>query len=97
MIINIYDWTYYCTYCYIGDVSTDTALSFPSTAEIGDTIYVNFNCATAFALTIDTTYTSDIDIDIEAGVNYEIFASWNGLIWILGYNEYTVSWGDLNE
>lgn len=76
---------------YLGDVSTDTALSFPSTAEIGDTIYVNFNCATAFALTIDTTYTSDIDIDIEAGVNYEIFASWNGLIWILGYNEYTVS------
>ena len=76
---------------YLGDVSTDTVLAFPSTAEIGDTIYVNFNCTTAFALTIDTTYTSDIDIDIEEGVSYEIFATFNGAIWILGYNEYTVS------
>ena len=76
---------------YLGDVSADTALSFPSTAEIGDTIYVNFNCASQFALTIDMTNTSDIDIDIEEGVSYEIFASWNGSVWILGYNEYTVS------
>ena len=76
---------------YLGDVSADTALSFPSTAEIGDTIYINFTCASQFALTINTTYTSDIDIDIEEGVNYEIFATFNGSIWILGYNEYTVS------
>ena len=76
---------------YLGDVSADTALSFPSTAEIGDTIYINFNCASQFALTIDMTNTSDIDIDIEEGVSYEIFATFNGAIWILGYNEYTVS------
>ena len=76
---------------YLGDISTDTILAFPSEANIGDTIYINFNCTTAFALTIDVTYTSDIDIDIESGVSYEIFANWNGSVWILGYNEYTVS------
>lgn len=76
---------------YLGNVSADTTLAFPSSASQGDCIYINFNCSAEFALTIDTTYTSDIDIDLEEGVGYEIFATFNGSIWILGYNEYTVS------
>lgn len=76
---------------YLGDVSTDTSLSFPSIASQGDTIYVNFNCTSEFTLAISGTNISDIDIDIEIGKCYEIFATFNGSIWILGYNEYTVS------
>ena len=75
---------------YIGELTSDTILEFPSTANRGDTIYINFSYPTIYSITILGNI-SDIDIDPEEGKYYELFAHYNGIIWILGYNEYTVT------
>lgn len=80
---------------YLGDISDSITLSFPNDVSHGDYIYINFNAISDITLTIDISNTSDIDIVPVSGTNYEIFATYNGSIWILGYNEYTV--GELDE
>ena len=67
-------------------------LAFPTVANDGDVIYITFECAeTSTNLTVDTTNTSDIDLIPEANTGYEIYAKYNGSIWIVKYSEYTVS------
>ncbi len=73
---------------------TELNLAFPTVANDGDVIYLTFKSgATATALTIDTTNTCDIEVIPEVNTGYEIFGSFNGSIWIVGYSEYTVSEG----
>ena len=77
---------------YLEDV---LALNFPQTANDGDVIYVTFLCYhDNLTLWIDTTHTSDIDLVPEYGVGYEIYAKFNGEIWVLGYSEYTKTDGE---
>jgi hypothetical protein len=76
-----------------GDVeSLHTA--FPAIANDGDVIYLTFMVGGANPnITIDFTNASDIDIETEANTGYEIYAKYNGSIWIVGYSEYTVTEG----
>ena len=69
--------------------------SFPTIATDGDVIYLTF-----MAKGVDTniaiyfTNASDIDIEIMSNTGYEIYAKYNGSIWIVGYSEYTVTEGE---
>lgn len=68
--------------------------AFPSIANDGDVIYLTFMVGGANPnITIDFTNASDIDIETEANTGYEIYAKYNGSIWIVGYSEYTVTEG----
>ena len=74
-----------------GDV-TELALAFPTLANDGDVIYLTFKSgATATTLTIDTTNTTDIEVIPEANCYYDIFAKFNGSVWLVNYSEYLVS------
>ena len=71
---------------------TALSLVFPTIAENGDVIYLTFKSgATAATLTIDTTNTTDIEIVPEPNCYYDIFAKFNGSVWLVDYNEYLVS------
>ena len=71
---------------------TELSLIFPTTANDGGVIYITFRSgATATNLTVDTTNTSDIDLIPEVNTGYEIYAKYNGSIWIVKYSEYTVT------
>lgn len=75
----------------LGTVSTPITISFPTITESdGQVIYINFECSSAITLTIDTSNTTAIDIVPEANKGYEIFGSWNGTRWVLGYDEYDI-------
>ena len=74
-----------------GEVST-LSLAFPTIAENGDVIYLTFKSgATATTLAIDTTNTTDIEVIPEANCYYDIFAKFNGSVWLVNYSEYLVS------
>ena len=74
-----------------GEVAT-LNLAFPTVANDGDVVYLTFKSgSTHTALTIDTTNTCDIEIIPEPNTGYEIYAKYNGSIWIVNYSEYTVS------
>lgn len=71
---------------------TELSLIFPTSANDGGVIYITFTSgATATNLTVDTTNTSDIDIIPEVNTGYEVYAKYNGSIWIVKYSEYTVT------
>lgn len=71
---------------------TELALVFPTIAENGDVIYLTFKSGeTATTLTIDTTNTTDIEVIPEANCYYDIFAKFNGSVWLVNYSEYLVS------
>lgn len=79
-----------------GEVS-DLNLKFPGSyaSNDGDVIYLTFTSGSdATTLSIETTNTSDIDLVPEPNAGYEIYAKYNGEIWILGYSEYTIAKGD---
>ncbi len=70
---------------------TELVLLFPTTAIDGDVIYITFESGeTATNLTVDTSNTTDIDLVPEANTGYEIYAKYNGKIWIVKYSEYEV-------
>ena len=74
-----------------GEVTT-LSLAFPTISENGDVIYLTFKSGvTATTLTIDTTNTTDIEIVPEPNCYYDIFAKFNGSVWLVDYNEYLVS------
>lgn len=71
---------------------TGLRLTFPTSAKNGDVVYLTFKSGTtATSLLIDTTNTSDIEIIPEANCYYDIFAKFNGTIWLVNYSEYLVS------
>ena len=76
----------------LGVVPTSLTIAFPTITNdyIGSVIYINFECSSAITLTLDTTNTTAIDIIPEANKGYEIFGSWNGTRWVLGYDEYDI-------
>lgn len=70
---------------------TELLLLFPTTATDGDVIYITFESgATATNLTVDTSNTSDIDLIPEVNTGYEVYAKYNGSIWIVKYSDYEV-------
>ena len=74
-----------------GEVS-ELSLAFPTIANNGDVVYLTFKSGSAAtSLTIDTTNTSDIEIIPEANCYYDIFAKFNGSVWLVNYSEYLVS------
>lgn len=71
---------------------TELSIAFPTTANDGDVVYITFTSgATATVLTLDTTNTSDIELIPEANIGYEVYAKYNGTIWIVNYSDYTVT------
>lgn len=71
---------------------TELSITFPTTANDGDVVYITFKSgATATVLTLDTTNTSDIELIPEANTGYEVYAKYNGTIWIVNYSDYTVT------
>lgn len=71
---------------------TELSIAFPTTANDGDVVYITFTSgATATVLTLDTTNTSDIELIPEANTGYEVYAKYNGAIWIVNYSDYTVT------
>ena len=71
---------------------TELSITFPTTANDGDVVYITFTSgATATVLTLDTTNTSDIELIPEANAGYEVYAKYNGTIWIVNYSDYTVT------
>lgn len=75
----------------VGEV-TELSIVFPTIASDGDVIYLTFKSGdAATTLTIDTTNTSDIEIIPEANCYYDIFAKFNGHVWLVNYSEYLVS------
>ena len=71
---------------------TELSIAFPTTANDGDVVYITFTSgATATVLTLNTTNTSDIELIPEANTGYEIYAKYNGTIWIVNYSDYTVT------
>lgn len=69
------------------------SLSFPSTADNGDVIYISFlSRGEATNLTVDTTNTTDFDLVPEAHTGYEIYAKFNESIvcWVVKYSEYSI-------
>lgn len=72
---------------------SELSLSFPTIANDGDVIYVTFFAEDSLGgvpnLVIDTTNTSDIELIPEQSTGYEVFAKYNGEIWIVNYSEYT--------
>ena len=73
---------------------TELSITFPTTANDGDVVYITFTSgATATVLTLDTTNTSDIELIPEANTGYEVYAKYNGTIWIVNYSDYTVTAG----
>lgn len=69
--------------------------SFPTIATDGDVIYLTFMVkGEKTNITIYFTNASDIDIEIEPNTGYEIYAKYNGSVWIVGYSEYTVTDGE---
>ena len=71
---------------------TELSIAFPTTANDGDVVYITFTSgATATVLTLDTTNTSDIELIPEANTGYEVYAKYNGTIWIVNYSDYTVT------
>lgn len=72
----------------------DLDLTFPTTANDGDVIYLTFTSGeVATNLSIDITNTCDIEVIPDKNTGYEIFGKYNGSIWIVNYSEYTVSEG----
>ena len=70
---------------------TELALAFPTVANDGDVIYLTFKSgATPTTLSIDTTNTVDIEIIPEANCYYDIFAKYNGTVWLVNYGEYQI-------
>lgn len=79
----------------IGGFLDGVFISFPSIANKGDVIYITFYAESTDGLpnlVIDTTNTSDIELIPEQSAGYEIFAKYNGEIWIVDYSEYTRTW-----
>ena len=70
--------------------------AFPSVANDGDVIYLTFMAGEANPpnITINFTEASDIDMEIVPNTGYEIYAKYNGSIWIVNYSEYTITDGD---
>lgn len=78
------------------------SLSFPTTANDGDVIYITFFAEADEGkspnLIIDTTNTTDIELIPENSTGYEIFAKYNGNAipygiddyWIVNYSEFTL-------
>ena len=78
------------------------SLSFPTYAQDGDVIYINFFAEADEGklpnLIIDTTNTTDIELIPENSTGYEIFAKYNGNAskfgidnyWIVNYSEFTL-------
>ena len=83
----------------LGVVPTSLTIAFPTITNdyIGSVIYINFECSSAITLTLDTTNTTAIDIIPEANKGYEIFGSWNGTRWVLGYDEYDIPVSTVSE
>ena len=74
-----------------GEVET-LSLVFPTIANDGDVIYLTFKSGeVATTLAIDTTNTTDIEVVPEANCYYDIFAKFNGSVWLVNYSEYLVS------
>ena len=70
----------------------ELSIVFPSVASKGDVIYLTFKSgAVATTLAIDTTNTTDIEIVPEPNCYYDIFAKFNGSVWLVNYSEYLVS------
>lgn len=70
----------------------ELSLVFPNVAADGDVIYITFKSGEVpTTLSIDTTNTCDIELIPEADTYYEVFGSFNGSIWLVDYNDYTVS------
>ena len=77
-------------YCF-GEVEA-LSLVFPTIANAGDVIYLTFKSGeVATTLAIDTTNTTDIEVIPEANCYYDIFAKFNGSVWLVNYSEYLVS------
>lgn len=79
----------------IGGFLDSVFISFPSIANKGDVIYITFYAENVDGLpnlVIDTTNTSDIELIPEPSAGYEIFAKYNGEIWIVDYSEYSLGW-----
>lgn len=77
-------------YCF-GEVEA-LSLVFPTIANAGDVIYLTFKSGeVATTLAIDTTNTTDIEVVPEANCYYDIFAKFNGSVWLVNYSEYLVS------
>lgn len=76
-----------------------SSIAFPSSdVSDGDTVYVTFITGeTAPTVSIDTTNTTDIDIEIKANTGYEIYGKYVANIdkWIVGCSEYTVTDGEV--
>ena len=71
---------------------TELSITFPTTANDGDVVYITFTSgATATVITLDKTNTSDIELIPEANTGYEVYAKYNGTIWIVNYSDYTVT------
>ena len=74
---------------YLGKKS-DIMLIFPTIASEGDTIYLNFetgNLAASIGVDLSNT-TDEFDLIPEPEMGYEIYAKYNGRVWILSYSEY---------
>lgn len=69
------------------------SLSFPSTADNGDVIYVSFlSRDMPTNLTVNTTNTTDFDLIPEVNTGYEIYAKYNVSIgcWVVKYSDYSI-------
>lgn len=70
-------------------------IEFSSIANNGDVIYLTFMVGNE-SPTIEfiTTNTSDYELIPEINTGYEIYAKFNGTVWIVGYSEFTVPEGE---
>ena len=66
----------------------DLPLSFPSDANDGDVIYITFESGDTPTEVYINGNTSEVDLVTEANTGYEIYAKYNGEIWIVGWSEY---------
>lgn len=66
-------------------------IEFPTVANDGDVIYLTFMVGNE-SPTIEfiTTNTSDYELIPEINTGYEIYAKFNGTVWIVGYSEYSI-------
>lgn len=69
-------------------VQLDLPLTFPSDANDGDVIYITFESGDTPTTVYFSGSTSEIDLIPEANTGYEIFAKYNGEIWIVGWSDY---------
>ena len=72
---------------FLGEITSLTG-GFPSTAKMGDMVYISFYTGTTIpAVSLTTNNHIGLALDLSTNKCYEIIGLWNGAVWVFATQE----------